>query len=123
MPVRSLTSPVLRWPDTETVRRAAEAWAAALAESEPAVVAIGYFGSYARGDAGVGSDLDLVTLVRESLLPFERRGALWPLEALPVPTDLLVYTLAEWDQLTRDATRFARVLRTETCWLVGSPPQ
>ena len=122
MPVRSLTSSVLRWPDAETVRRAAQAWAAALVEREPAVVAVGYFGSYARGDAGVGSDFDLVVLMSESALPFERRASAWPLESLPVPADLLVYTLAEWSALPHTSPRFARVLRDEARWLVGAPP-
>jgi len=122
MPVRSLTSSVLRWPDADTVRRAAEAWAAALAEAAPEVVSIGYFGSYARGDAGVGSDLDLVVVVRESGVPFERRGAMWPLESLPVPADLLVYTDAEWSKLADRSPRFAQVLHDETRWLVGFPP-
>jgi uncharacterized protein len=122
MPVRSLTSSVLRWPDAETVRRSAEAWAADLVNAEPEVVAVGYFGSYARGDAGVGSDLDLVVVVRESALPFERRAAVWPLESLPVPADLLVYTIAEWHDLLHRRPRFGRTLRDETRWLVGSPP-
>jgi predicted nucleotidyltransferase len=122
MPVRSLTSPVLRWPDAEAVRRAAEAWAEALVETEPQVVAIGYFGSYARGDAGAGSDLDLVVVVRESALPFERRAARWPLESLPVPADLLVYTTAEWCGLAGRSPRFARALHDETHWLIGSQP-
>src|SRR5687768_9404967 len=90
MPVRSLTSSVLRWPDADTVHRAATVWAEALVAAEPEVVAVGYFGSYARGDAGVGSDLDLIVVVRESAIPFERRAAMWPLESLPVPADLLV---------------------------------
>jgi predicted nucleotidyltransferase len=104
----------MRWPDAETVRRAARTWATALAEREAEVVAIGYFGSYARGDAGVGSDLDLVVLVRTSALPFERRAARWPAETLPVPADVLAYTLAEWDALLDSRPRFARALRDET---------
>ena len=122
MPVRSLTSSVMRWPDAETVRRAARTWSAALAEREADVVAIGYFGSYARGDAGVGSDLDLVVLLRQSALPFERRAACWPAETLPVPADLLAYTLAEWEALPEHQPRFARVLRDETVWIAGAPP-
>jgi len=112
----------MRWPDAETVRRAAADWAQALARSEPGVVAVGYFGSYARGDASVGSDLDLVVLLRESALPFERRAVPWPSEHLPVPADVLAYTLAEWEALPERRSRFARVLREETVWLVGSPP-
>jgi hypothetical protein len=122
MPVRSLTSPVLRWPDAETVHRAAQAWVTALAETTPDIIAAGYFGSYARGDAGVGSDLDLIVLLRDSALPFERRAATWPLESLPVPAEALVYTLAEWQQMPHHHPRFFRVLCDETRWLVGSPP-
>ncbi|MGH2588320.1 MAG: nucleotidyltransferase domain-containing protein [Dehalococcoidia bacterium] len=122
MPVRSLTSSVLRWPDAETVHHAAQAWAVALGETTPEAIAVGYFGSYARGDAGVGSDLDLVVIVRESALPFERRAVAWPLEALPVPAEALVYTLTEWQQMPRHRPRFFRVLRDETRWLIGSPP-
>ena len=97
-------------------------WAEALVAAEPEVVAIGYFGSYARGDAGVGSDLDLIVVVREGAIPFERGAALWPLASLPVPADLLVYTLAEWDERLGQHTRFAKVLREETRWLMGTPP-
>lgn len=43
----------------------------------------------ARGDAGVGSDLDLEAVVEQSALPFERRAVEWDLQSLPVPGDLL----------------------------------
>jgi predicted nucleotidyltransferase len=38
----------------------------------PEVVRVGYFGSYARGDWGVGSDLDLIIIVDRSDEPFAR---------------------------------------------------
>ncbi len=49
MPVRSLDSPVLTWPDRETVVRALRAWADGLARARRDVLRVGYFGSYARG--------------------------------------------------------------------------
>lgn len=58
MPVRSLNSSVLRWPDPDSVVKAVRRWAKKYGENKPEVERIGYFGSYARGDAGVGSDLD-----------------------------------------------------------------
>jgi uncharacterized protein len=122
MPVRSLTSSVMRWPSADAVHAAAEAWAMALAAADPAVVAVGYFGSYARGDSGVGSDLDLIVLMRKSPTPFERRATTFNLESLPVPTEALVYTLAEWSALGRDRTRFSQMLRSDTRWLIGAPP-
>ncbi len=57
------------------------------------VLSIGYFGSYARGDNGVGSDLDGIVIVKDSKAPFGKRGTEWDLSILPVPFDLLIYTL------------------------------
>ena len=70
MPVRSLNSPVLKWPDAQTVVQALEGWAEKVTRDRPEVVRIGFFGSYARGDWGVGSDLDLLFIVAESDQPF-----------------------------------------------------
>ncbi|MCS7068389.1 MAG: nucleotidyltransferase domain-containing protein, partial [Meiothermus sp.] len=78
-----------------------------------------YFGSYARGEHGVGSDLDLVLLVAASSLPPWQRTQHLPLEELPVPTEALVYTLDEWRALAEHSPRFARTLKKEVCWLVG----
>lgn len=97
--------------------REAREWARRAASEQQGVVRIGCFGSYARDNAGVGSDLDLVAVVRDSDEPFVQRSARWPVEQLPVPADLLVYTGEEWNRLTASETRFARVLREEVIWL------
>ena len=83
MPVRSLGSSVLRWPSREEVEEALKAWLSR--HPIPGLVAAGYFGSYARGEAGVGSDLDLLLLVAHSPLPPWKRPLELPLEELPVP--------------------------------------
>ncbi len=101
MPVRSLSSPVLRWPDARAVTDAARRWAARAARARLDVARIGCFGSYVRGDWGVGSDLDIVVVLDHSLIPFERRAAEWDTTSLPVPVDVLVYTSAEWRALCR----------------------
>lgn len=116
MPVRSLNSSVLRWPDSKMVDRAVRAWAGAIARVRPEVLRIGYFGSYARGSWGVGSDLDLIVIVDESELPFVRRGIGWDTGSLPVPTDLLVYTKEEWKAL-QDKGRFSKMLSSDTVWV------
>lgn len=100
MPVRSLRSSVLRWPDREEVDRAVRTWAAEAAARDQRVRRVGYFGSYARGNWGVGSDVDLVVIVGESATPFERRALAFDAGHLPVPADLLVYTAAEWDGMS-----------------------
>lgn len=118
MPVRSSSSSVVRWPDRATVEAAARAFAGAEAHRRPALLRLGYFGSYARGNEGVGSDLDLVAVVESSDLPFERRAADWDLTRLPVPAEVLVYTEGEWAAMEARGDRFARVLRTESVWVL-----
>ncbi len=73
MPVKSLNSSVPKWPDRLTVDRAARSWAAGEARGHPELLRLGYFGSYASGNAGVGSDLDLIGIVDRAAEKFERR--------------------------------------------------
>jgi uncharacterized protein len=112
LPVRSLSSSVVVWPDRPAVEAALRRWAEEAVRTRPELVRVGYFGSYARGDWGVGSDLDVVLVVAGADLPFGRRAAAWDLTRLPVPVDALVYTEDEWRRLD-PASRFARVLSRE----------
>ncbi|MBN2450607.1 MAG: nucleotidyltransferase domain-containing protein [Lentisphaeria bacterium] len=116
MPVRSLHSSVLRWPEREVVGEALRQWARAVRSQHPDVLRVGYFGSYAAGRAGPGSDLDVVLVVETSPLPFAQRSRAWDLTGLPVPVDLLVYTRDEWESMPPDS-RMARVLRDTTVWV------
>jgi len=97
-------------------RKVAE-WAVREAARHPGLLRLGYFGSYARGEAGVGSDLDLIAVVESSPEPFERRALAWDLNTLPVPAELLVYTRLEWERLQQQGGRFARTLKEEARWL------
>ncbi len=106
MPVRSLHSSVLKWPDAAAVDEAARRWAREAAGQHPEVVLIAYFGSYARGDWGVGSDLDLLILVESSRRPFIERALDFDTSDLPVPAEALVYTQAEWRDLAIQSSRF-----------------
>lgn len=117
MPVKSLNSSVLKWPDQAQVDRAVKQWAVREASRHAKLIRLGYFGSYARGNWGVGSDLDLIAVVSETDEPFERRALTWNLTSLPVPAELLVYTQAEWEQLQASGGRFAQTLRQEVVWL------
>jgi hypothetical protein len=121
MPVRSLNSSVMRWPSRETVLAAARAWAERLASAEPSVVAVGCFGSYARGDSGVGSDLDMIAIVAGPE-PSPRRNGVWAVENLPTPAELIVYTTEQWRDLSVNSPRFSQVLQHEALWLCGAPP-
>jgi predicted nucleotidyltransferase len=107
----------MRWPEREFVLHRLGRWAEEERKRHPRVKALGYFGSYARGDAGVGSDLDLVAVVGDSGTPFERRSLSWDLSPLPVPAEILIYTEQEWRELLAGGGRFARMMESETIWL------
>jgi UTP:GlnB (protein PII) uridylyltransferase len=116
MPVRSLNSSVLKWPEARVVDQAVRRWAERMAQQQPGVLRIGYIGSYARGDWGVGSDVDIVVIVERAALPFERRATQWDATELPVPADVLVYTLDEWQALDRQG-RFYQTVMREAVWV------
>lgn len=120
MPVRSLTSSVIRWPDRQEINSAVHQWARAAAARHSGVVRIGYFGSYARGDWGVGSDVDLIIIVSTARQPFAERARDWDTTDLPVPADVLIYTEDEWTDMSRQNRRITR----ETIdWVYEAPPQ
>ena len=122
MPARSSTSSVKLWPTPDVVLAELRAWAARQRRARSELTALGYFGSHARGDTGFGSDLDLVAVVERSDVPRMERGCDWPCERLPVPTDLLVFTVDEWRAMMERGGRFARVMKDEVVWVLGSPP-
>lgn len=119
MPETSSPSFVKRWPKPERVLADLRKWAENQTARRPELIALGYFGSHARGETGFGSDLDLVVIVKESDAPQMERNRDWPYELLPVPTDLLIYTVEEWRRMKRRGGRFAGVMDSEVVWVVG----
>ena len=122
MPVRLLSSSVLKWPDAQTVKRAVSQWVDKVVKTRKDVLSIGYFGSYARGDWGVGSDLDLIIIVKDSQHSFMRRASEWDTTELPVPADVLVYTEEEWQSLARQG-QFSKRIMQEIVWVYSLPSE
>ena len=117
MPVRLLTSSVLVWPKKEEVDAAIHEWAQSEAREHPELTAVGYFGSYARGDWGVGSDLDVILVVERFSRSPSGRAFNWDGRSLPVPVDFFIYNLNEWKKIEKKQNRFSRMLVTETRWV------
>lgn len=116
MPVRSLNTSVLKWPDRKTVDQAVRSWSMDQAVHRPELIRLGYFGSYARGNWGVGSDLDLIAIVDAASETFERRLLNWNLDNFPVQADMLIYTLTEWRELQKRNHKFSQMLQSEVVW-------
>jgi len=121
MPVRSLHSSVLKWPDKSAVMAALKRCVGDLASRSPDLLRVGCYGSYARGDWGVGSDLDLVFIVTDAARPYLDRPLDWDLSMLPVPVDLRVYTAEEWADVVARGDRFAHIMQTEVDWVLDRP--
>lgn len=117
MPVRLLSSSVLRWPNRDEVHESVVSWAKQLLEMRDDIVMVGYFGSYARNDWGPGSDLDLIVVVDDSPLPFGKRSLGTSILDLPVGVDLLVYTLGEFRDTGKQQTTFPDHLAREVVWV------
>ena len=113
MPVRSLNSSVKKWPDRNTVIGALRSWAQKI--NGPDIARIGCIGSYARGDWGVGSDLDIVIILKTSCVPFHLRSSMYNTTELPVPADCMVFTQEEIKNHQSD--RFKRTLLEEALWV------
>jgi len=113
MPVRSLSSVVFRWPDREQVLAAARRWAVGLRREDAMVQHVYCVGSYARGDWGVGSDLDVIVIVGDAPTSVvERRRCYEPTE-VPVPADVWVYTRGEWECLREHSPHLWKRLHRE----------
>ncbi|MCA1562648.1 MAG: nucleotidyltransferase domain-containing protein [Acidobacteria bacterium] len=108
---------MLKWPDRAAVDTALQTWSEETGKRRRELERVGYFGSYARGDWGVGSDLDVVIIVSAAPVPFHERPAHWDMLRLPVPVDLLVYTAADWTSVIAQPTHLAKALAKETHWV------
>lgn len=117
MPVRSLTPSLLRWPEPEQILNQVRLWAAQVAAEHPGLQRVALFGSYGRGDAGVGSDLDLLLIDTGSSGPQHQRLLAWPLAELPLSCDALVLTPTEHAELLASGSAMAAALQRDSRWL------
>jgi UTP:GlnB (protein PII) uridylyltransferase len=117
MPVRSLTQSLLRWPEPDLVLRQVTTWAERVAIDHQGLERAGVFGSYGRGDAGVGSDLDLLLIDAHAVGPQHQRLLTWPLAELPLSCDALVFTPAEHRELLASGSAMAIALASDSRWL------
>lgn len=105
MPKKSWTGAEVRFIDYDqtlsNLRRAvAEAKAA-----RPDIVKVLLFGSLVQGNWTAASDADLIVVVRRQFPKFLDRAE-YQIFTKSIPTDTLVYTESEFEQLSRDSESF-----------------
>ena len=114
MPVRLLNSSVLKWPDQRQVIDEFKKWAGKYKQNSN-IIKIGYFGSYPTSSYGVGSDLDVIIILKESEIPFNRRSTGFDLTSISVPADLVVYTEYEWYMMKN--FKFHQYIENKAKWI------
>jgi predicted nucleotidyltransferase len=86
-----------------------------LVAAEPQAREVWLFGSLARGEAGPGSDADLLVVLETSALPFLDRSALLArhFQGVGVGCDILAYTRVELESLRREGAALPRRVEAE----------
>ena len=118
MPVRSLKQSVWRWPAPEQVLEDVQIWAQQQQRRVPSLQRLGVFGSYGRGSAGFGSDLDLLIVDLDARGGQIDRLQRWPFEQLPLSCDALVLTPMELTARLTDGSRMAAELQRDLRWML-----
>ena len=80
---------------------------------DPNVVAVYLFGSFARGTAVPGSDVDLLILLHQDTHPARERIPDYLPHAFPVGVDVLVWTVGELEERLAREDRMARTILAE----------
>jgi predicted nucleotidyltransferase len=78
-------------------------------KTHPEVVRVILFGSFARGDAVPGSDLDIVIILTHCSVPFLERLRIYRFAAVDgVPVEVFPYTKDEWERMIAEGHTWAR---------------
>lgn len=97
---------VFRFDGEAELRRLREA-VARFAEEHPQVKLVKLFGSWARGEAGVWSDFDLLVVVEEEPLPFPERFGKYIIE-VDREAQVFVYTEEELERMLEEGNPFVK---------------
>jgi predicted nucleotidyltransferase len=103
--------------DRADVLRELRNWSRRVYRRDPRITRIGLFGSYATGNYGPGSDLDILIIVdsSEETRWFLRSAAI-DVRGLSIGADIFVYTVEETARLEKNSLWFQSIMR-EIVWL------
>jgi predicted nucleotidyltransferase len=102
------------------VLAAARTWASDLRKRHAEIVRIGYFGSYATGVFGPGSDLDvLIEVTAAADRRLADRAAVYLPDRFPVGIELFVFTSSELVRLRREGSSFVAAVDEAVQYLVS----
>lgn len=105
MPEKSWNSVEVRFIDRDQVIRELHQAVAEAKAKYPEIVKVYLFGSFVQGTWTADSDADLIVVVRKEFADIFDRGS-YAMFVKGIPTDSVVYSVTEFDQLSRDSESF-----------------
>lgn len=84
-----------------------------LREQHPEIEKVLVFGSLMRGDCVPGSDVDLLVVLRESIVPFLERIPRYTPSSFPVSVDVFPYTREELEHMLSEGNMFIQQVLAE----------
>jgi len=102
MPNESWSSVEVRFIDLDQVLRDLRAAAAEASRLHPDVIKVYLFGSLVKGNWTADSDADLMVVVRGEFPDFARSRSAYQIFTSAIPTDTVVYSEREFEQLRAD---------------------
>ena len=99
--------------DRPRIRRALDQLILERYQPDPNVAAVYLFGSFARGNAVPGSDIDLLVVLRDDPRPPRERIVDYLPERFPVGVDIVPWTEAELNERLARGDRMAHTILTE----------
>lgn len=106
-----------QWPSAQEIGDAVAAWAQESASQDTGLARVGFVAAFNPDGSPQEGHLDVVLLVDQTETPLAERSAEWDLGAVPVPTQALVFTVAEWEEVMESDTWLSRKLSKGTQWV------
>jgi uncharacterized protein len=92
-------------------------WAESSAKDHETLMKVGYLETFNQEDITADSHLDVVLVVEKTEIPMAERGSHWNLASIGVPTQALVFTQPEWEDLMSGGGWLAERMRAHAVWV------
>jgi len=93
------------------------AWAENSAKDNETLRRVGYLETFDQEDITADSHLDVVLVVEKTEIPMAERGSHWNLGSIGVPTQALVFTQPEWNELMQGGGWLADRMKAHAVWV------
>jgi predicted nucleotidyltransferase len=108
MQVKSSNSVRIRYLDKPGIMKAISCLVEELSQKYPEIERISLFGSFARGEAVPGSDVDILIVLTDSDVPFKDRITKYMPSSFPVGIDVFPYTRSEIEAMLSQGNYFLK---------------